>query len=375
MTGQNLGSFPSVLIFNAFLLVIIGACTVRADSPFVIASPSFESILGSTPKLTVVINQSHPLFHEGCIYHPPSDSLLVITEYLNDSSINDNQPGQYIVHVTDLSSSSPQYKVLDGIPLANPISGTRYTYSGLDKIVLAVTGNKEDNPPGGLYFLDPYPPFNVTPLTTSYGDYPYDGPDDATTLPDGTIYFTDVIYGFLHGRRSQPQLPNQVYRYDPTTNTTRAMADLFSRPNGITSSPDGRVIYIGDTGANVGDGTLDWTAQRSIYAHTVLNTPSGVEETAGPFLTDRRVFALPLVGAADGIKTDTNGNVWGLSTDGLHVWDPSGNFLGKILLDDDQQGGNIGFGKPGDIWIAGGEVLFKLQVAESVVGTGVLSEA
>lgn len=362
------------MALTSLVLAFAGATAVCADSPFVSASPSFQSILGPNPKLTVVINQSLPLFHEGCIYHPPSDSMFVISEYFNDSSTNNNQPGQYISHVTNLSSSNPHYTILDDIPLAIPISGTRYLHGGADKIVLAVTGNLHNNPPGGLYFLDPYPPFSVTPLTTSYGDYPYDGPDDATALPDGSIYFTDVIYGYLHGRRPRPLLPNQVYRYDPSTNTTRAMADQFSRPNGITRSPDGNVVYVGDTGANVGDGTLDYTAQRSIYAHTVKNTTSGAHGTAGPFLTERRVFALPLVGVADGLKTDTKGNVWGLSTDGLHVWDPNGNFLGKILLEDEGQGGNFGFGKPGEVYITGTTSLFKLQVAHSVVGTGVFTE-
>ncbi|OIW32822.1 calcium-dependent phosphotriesterase, partial [Coniochaeta ligniaria NRRL 30616] len=342
-------------------------------SPFVIASPACRSILGTNPTLTVVVNQSLLLFHEGCIYHPPSDSLFAVSEYFNDPSVNNNVSGQYIIHVTNLSSSRPSYKILDGLPLANPISGTRYIHGGADKIVLAVTGNKQKNT-GGIFFLDPFPPFEVTPLTTSYGDYQYDGPDDATTMPDGSIYFTDVIYGWLHGRRPQPVLPNMVYRYDPSTNTTRAMADLISRPNGVTRSPDGSVVYVGDTGVNIGDGTLDYTSQRAIYAHTARSTVSGKGNTAGPFLMDRRLFALPYVGVADGLKTDTHGNVWGLSTDGLHVWSPSGNFLGKILMDDDQQGGNFGFGKPGEVYIVGGNVLFKLEVANSVLGTGVYTE-
>jgi len=362
---------------NTCLLALAGisaaTCTGPADAPYVVASPSFRSILGPDPRLTVVANQSLPLFHEGCIYHPPSDSLFAVSEYFSDPSVNNNVSGQYIVHITKLSSSSPQYNILGDIPLANPISGTRYIHGGADRIVLAVTGNKAPNT-GGLFFLDPFPPFDVAPLTTSYGDYPYDGPDDATAMPDGSIYFTDVVYGWLNGRRPQSVLPNMVYRHDPRNNTTRAMADLISRPNCITRSPDGSVIYLGDTGANVGNGTLDFTAQRSIYAHTEGSTPSGTGGSAGPFLKDRRVFALPYVGVADGLKTDTQGNVWGLSTDGIHVWDSSGNFLGKILLDDDQQGGNFGFGKPGEVYIVGGTVLFKLRVSDSVVGIGVYSE-
>ncbi|KAH8822075.1 hypothetical protein F5884DRAFT_817285 [Xylogone sp. PMI_703] len=364
------------MALKAFLpaLVSASAAAATAASPYVTASPAFKSILGSSPKLTVIINQSLPLFHEAFIYHPPTDSLFVTSTYLTDPSINNNQTGQYLTVVTNASSSQPQLQILDQLPVANPISGTRYLHGGADKLVFAALGNMQNDPPGGLYFINPYAPFNTTPLTTSYGDYPYDGLDDATALPDGSVYFTDLIYGYLHGLKPEPVLPNQVYRYDPKTNTTRAMADQFDRPNGITRSPDGTVIYIGDTGANVGDGTLDYTAQRSIYALTAKSTPSGTGDSAGPFLTDRRVFALPLVGAADGIKTDTEGNVWGLSTDGLHVWDPSGNFLGKILLDDEGNGGNFGFGKPGVVFIGGTTALFKLEISKSVVGTGVYAE-
>lgn len=365
------------MIPNTFLVALVGvsaaACAGASNSPFVIASPAFRSILGANPKLTVVVNQSLPLFHEGCIYHPPTDSLFAVSEYFNEPSVNNNQSGQYIIHVTNLSSAAPQYTILDQLALANPISGTRYIHGGADKIVLAVTGNKQADS-GGLFFLDPYPPFAVTPITTKYGDYPFDGPDDAVAMPDGSIYFTDVVYGWLHGRRPQSLLPNMVYRYDPSTNTTRAMADLISRPNGITRSPDGSVIYVGDTGVNVGDGTLDYTAQRAIYAHTEKSTPSGTGASVGPFLTERRIFALPYVGVADGLKTDTQGNVWGLSTDGLHVWDASGKFLGKVLLEDEQQGGNFGFGKPGELYVVGGNVLFRLEVASTVIGTGVHSE-
>jgi gluconolactonase len=365
------------MILNTILVALVGVSVTAGagapSSPFVIASPAFRSMLGAHPKLTAVVNQSLPLFHEGCIYHPPTDSLFVVSDYFNDPSVNNNQSGQYIVHVTNLSSSSPQYTILDHLPLANPISGTRYIHGGADKIVLAVTGNKQADS-GGLFFLNPYPPFAVTPATTKYGDYPFDGPDDAVAMPDGSVYFTDVVYGYLHGRRSRPLLPNMVYRYDPRSNTTRAMVDLISRPNGITRSPDGSVVFVGDTGVNVGDGTIDYTAQRAIYAHTAKSTPSGTGGRAGPFLTDRRIFALPYVGVADGLKTDTHGNVWGLSTDGLHVWDPSGTFLGKVLLDDGQQGGNFGFGKAGEVYIAGGNVLFKLEVASTVIGTGVHSE-
>ena len=369
----HLLAFCKLNMGNDVLLITlaVASAVVAAESPYVVASPAFNSIPGRNPTVRVVFNESLELFHEGGIYHPPSDSLFVTTSRIQDPSINNNKEGQYLVHITNLSSTKPQFKVLPDLPLANPITGGRYQYGGTDKIAIAALGNMELDPPGGIFALDPYPPYEVTPLTTSYGDYPYDGPDDATVLADGTIYFTDLFYGLIEGIKPKPLLPAQVYRYDPRTNTTRAMADQFLRPNGITHSPDGKVIYVGDTGVNYGDGNLDYTAQRSIYALTVKNTPSGAHGEAGPLLTDRRVFALPLVGAVDGIKTDTKGNVWGLSTDGLHVWDSSGNFLGKILLEDVGVGGNFGFGKPGEVYVTGTTVLFKINISKSIIGTGV----
>ena len=81
---------------------------------------------------------------------------------------------------------------------------------------------------------------------------------------------------------------------------------------------------------------------------------------------------MPYVGAIDGLKTDTLGNVWGLSTDGLHVWNAGGEFLGKILMDTGGAGGgNFGFAKNGEIYVAGGNVLYKVEISEKIGGTGV----
>ena len=340
-----------------------------SESSFVVASPSFTMILGAKPKITVIFNESLPWFHEAGIYHPPTDSLFAVSDTINDPSIDNNQTTQVLVHVANISTK-PQYTVLTNISLSHPTSGARYLHGGVDHIAILAAGNEQDNPPAGLYFLNPYPPFNVTPLTTSYGDYPFNSPNDVTVFPDGSIYFTDPVYGFENGLRSSPSLPNQIYRYDPAKNTTRVIADGFGRPNGVAHSPDGEVLYVSDTGASIGNGTIDSQGQRSTYAYSIRKLPSGAGGMAGPFATDRRVFAMPDVGANDGLKTDTQGNVYGQTTDGLHVWNPSGELLGKVLYANDN-GGNFGFAQPGIMYLMGATVLYKLEVAKAVVGTGV----
>lgn len=371
---------PQVVLLAFASLSWAGICTAQIQrrysslaSPFVAYSSAFNSILGAKPQLTVIFNESRRLFYEGGIYHPPTDSYFVNSDRINVT--HSNEAEQVVVRVAEIHTK-PSWEILNLTAISNPISGVRY--QGQDKhsnksdlLAMVAWGNVQNDPPSGLYSISPYPPYEVTPLTTSLGAYYYNAPDDVTALPDGTIYFTDLTYGHPEGLRPPPLLPNQIYRYDPVTNTTRVGADGFGRPNGITHSPDGSVLYVGDTGAKVGDGTTDFQGSRTTYGLDIKHLPNGAGGTAGPFVTNRRVFAMPYdMGANDGLKTDLAGNVWGLSLTGVYVWNPSGDLIGHIKVPT-EDGGNFGFGRPGELFINGGNVLYRALLDESVIGTGV----
>jgi sugar lactone lactonase YvrE len=46
------------------------------------------------------------------------------------------------------------------------------------------------------------------------------------------VYFTDTLYGYLQMFRPSPELPNQVYRFNPSTGAVTVVADGFDLPNG-----------------------------------------------------------------------------------------------------------------------------------------------
>lgn len=363
----------------ALLAAIVGlavsAPTAGKQTPFKAYTSSFASVLGSSPSIEVLFNITQPRLHEGAVYHPPTHSLFISTDTINDPSIANNASAQVLVHVTGLNTSTPTYNILSELvsALPNPAGGIRYLYDGsatVDLIAFACAGSMTQ--PGGVFTLDPYNPTSsaVQALTTSYGVYRYNSPDDLTALSNGDIYFTDPAYGVYNGYVPDPTLPNQVYLYSAATNTTRAVADGFGRPNGITHGPDGKTIYIGDTGASVGNGTIDNEGPRSTYAYDI------VEYSGQSFLTNRRVFAMPVIGAFDGLKTDTMGRVWGYASSGtgvneLEVWSSGGELLGTINLPG--EGGDVGFGEKGQVYAMGGNLLYRINVDESVVGTGVLS--
>ena len=79
-----------------------------------------------------------------------------------------------------------------------------------------------------------------------------------------------------------------------------------------------------------------------------------------PFLTNRRLFAMALVGIPDGIKCDLEGNVYSGCGDGVTVWSPGGVLLGRILVD----GGaaNFCFGRDGEMFILNEHRLWRAQL-------------
>lgn len=101
------------------------------------------------------------------------------------------------------------------------------------------------------------------------------------------------------------------------------------RPNGLTIPPTGDRIYIADTGVH-----QPWlpgpefapnetTRPRHIRVYPI-SSDCTVDQANG------KLFASIKVGAADGIRTDVHGNVWACCGDGIHVFSPEGELLGKI---------------------------------------------
>ncbi|EXJ54414.1 hypothetical protein A1O7_09753 [Cladophialophora yegresii CBS 114405] len=354
-----------------FITVLLLGCTALSvaqndsSSSFYTASPEFGIILGAHPKVTLLAESDQPLFHEGGVYYPPTKSLFVTSDVVPDPT-TENGTMQIISHVTgDLSNpASVQVTELNAtsheIPF--PLGGYRYLASSK---LLVWCGQGSLTQPGGLWFLNPEPPYNATQITSSYGAYDYNSPNDVAVTPSGEIYFTDPIYGSDYGFRPDPLLPNQVYRYSPATGAVRAVADGYIRPNGIGVNKDGSIVYVIDTGAQLGD-TIVPTNPRTIYA---LDVQGRTQNGTGGLLGNRRLFAMPSLGGAKGVKTDTLGNAYVGLDDGVSVFDEDGNLLGKILIDDVA---NIGFGEPGVLFAMGQNKLWRIDLSPAIMGSSSL---
>lgn len=163
---------------------------------------------------------------------------------------------------------------------------------------------------------------SMTTIADSYNGGKLTSPNDVAVKSDGSIWFTDPDYGFLelavgHGDKPE-QNRNRVYRVDPDTLEIEMVNEDFDKPNGIAFSPDESVLYVSDTGRTHGE----------FRPHRLMAFDLAGEQRDR--LENPRVFADIEPYVPDGFRADVDGNVWVACGDGVQVFSPGGDLLGKI---------------------------------------------
>lgn len=160
----------------------------------------------------------------------------------------------------------------------------------------------------------------ITVLADQFEGKRLNSPNDVVVKSDGSIWFSDPHYGIMtnyEGYKSEQELPCNVYRIDAVTGALTAVVTDMACPNGLAFSPDEATLYVADTGA-----MFDKDAQRHIRRYTVN----------GSEVTDGAHFHTISHGASDGLRLDTDGNIWSSAADGVHCIAPDGALMGKILV-------------------------------------------
>ncbi len=169
---------------------------------------------------------------------------------------------------------------------------------------------------------------SITVIADSYQGKPLNSPNDVVVKSDGSIWFTDPHYGIgsnYEGFAAPQELPCNVYRVDPDGAMEAVLTD-FNCPNGLAFSPDESLLYVADTGRMYQD---DPAHIRHFSVESGRPKSRGIFHTIAP-------------GKADGIRCDTDGNLWSSAGDGVHCIAPDGHLMGKILVP--EKVSNICFG-------------------------------
>lgn len=190
----------------------------------------------------------------------------------------------------------------------------------------------------------------ISVIVDRWQEHRFNAPNDVVVSSDGSIWFTDPAYGIIYPEEGHPgrreYADHWVFRITPEGRLTVAITDVVE-PNGLAFSPDESVLYVADSAALNRDGLM------------------GRHHIRRYLIDDWRVkagedFAEVSPGVPDGIKVDELGNVWSSCLDGIIIYSPEGEQIGRIPVP--EKVGNLCFGGSdgSDLYIAATSSLYVI---------------
>ena len=188
-----------------------------------------------------------------------------------------------------------------------------------------------------------------TTLIDNYRGNRLNSPNDVAWHTNGWLYFTDPPYG-MPGLENDPARElnyNGIYRLSPD-GEIQLLERNQTRPNGLVFSPDEETLYVANSDAE----------NKVWYAYTVIHGIIG----------NPRIFYdvndQSSEGAADGMKVDTEGNLFATGPGGVWVFDPDGTHLGTIKPD--EVPANVAWGDDGStLYMTARTGLYRVKLSTS----------
>jgi gluconolactonase len=197
-----------------------------------------------------------------------------------------------------------------------------------------------------------YPKGSEAVLADNIDGKPIGRPNDLVVDKKGGVYFTDPGPNAQQGAAAPatPPLPPAVYYIAPGGKAIK-VADGIQRPNGITLSPDERVLYVNNT---QGEYLIAFDVQPDGTVRNRRNFAryQGVTQAAnGTFAS-----------GADGLAIDSEGRVYVATTPGVQVFSPQGQHLGTIPVSRSPQNLAFAGADKKTLYLVGRGAAFKIQM-------------
>lgn len=159
---------------------------------------------------------------------------------------------------------------------------------------------------------------SLTVLAAKYHGRRLNSPNDLVYKSDGSLFFTDPPFGlpkFFDDPRKE--LPfSGVFRVKDGKVTL--VSDELDGPNGLAFSPAEDYLYVDN-----------WSAHRKVILRFPVRHDGSIGKSE---LFVDMTQELPGDDALDGMKIDTQGNLYVTAPDGVRIYSPAGRHLGTIVV-------------------------------------------
>ena len=162
-------------------------------------------------------------------------------------------------------------------------------------------------------------------------------PNDIVVRKDGHIYFTDPAFGYQSDAR---ELDFYGVYHLTTKQELKLVAKPAGRPNGITLSPDGRILYVSNSD------------ERNVRAYDLDRNGETSNE---------RVVISKVEGPPDGMRTDEKGNLY-VAANKLLVYSPEGKLLTAIEISEKPSNCVFGGADGQTLYITARTSLFRVRL-------------
>ncbi len=203
------------------------------------------------------------------------------------------------------------------------------------------------------------PHAQITILADSYHGKRLNSPNDVVYKSDGSLYFTDPPYGLQSQKDTDPakQLRvNGVYRLPralqhkpgapPDNASLQLLVDNLPRPNGIAFSPGEKYLYVDNS-----EPRKIWMRYRVLPDGTLADPKLLYDATSDP-----------RPGNPDGMKLDSQGNIYSAGPGGVWIFSPEGKPIAVLLIP--EKVANLAWAGPDrkTLYIAASTSLYRVRL-------------
>ena len=190
------------------------------------------------------------------------------------------------------------------------------------------------------------PDMTMTPVIEKFEGHRLNSPNDMVYRSDGALYFTDPPYG-LAKQNDDPAKElkfNGVFLYKG--GKLKAIVKDLNLPNGIALSPDEKTLYV----SNSDEKKRSWMRYDVAADGTVSNGRLFFD------LANAKEQGIP-----DGMKVDSQGNIYAAGPEGIWVFSPGGRHIGTIQPG--ETAANVAWGDDGkSLYITASTSVYRIRV-------------